>query len=196
MPENNDNLDRTGNRLDTDEERLGERLDDRMDAGRRDLGEREERITLSEEQLAIGKRERQAGEVGVEKHVETQHVSERVPVMRDEVTVERRPLSGTDAMRAEGAFQEEHISVPLTKEEVVAEKRAVGAEEIVVRKQQVQDTEMVEADLRRERAEVHQTGDVRRVDGMRADEARTDREGADLEHPLRGGRDLDGDGVR
>jgi uncharacterized protein (TIGR02271 family) len=196
MPENNDNLDRTGNRLDTDEERLGERLDDRMDAGRRDLGEREERITLSEEQLAIGKRERQAGEVGVEKHVETQHVSERVPVMRDEVTVERRPLSGTDAMRAEGAFQEEHISVPLTKEEVVAEKRAVGAEEIVVRKQQVQDTEMVEADLRRERAEVHQTGDVRRVDGMLADEARTDREGADLEHPFRGGRDLDGDGVR
>jgi len=191
MPENNDNLDRLGNRLETD----AERLDDRMDAARRDVGEREERITLSEEQLAIGKRERQAGEVGVEKRVETQHVSERVPVMRDEVTVERRPLSGTEAMHAEGAFQEEHISVPLTREEVVAEKRAVGAEEIVVRKQQVQDTEMVEADLRRERAEVHQTGDVRRVDGMRADEARTD-DGADLEHPFRGGRDLDGDGVR
>jgi uncharacterized protein (TIGR02271 family) len=196
MPENNDNLDRPGNRLDS-EERLGERLDERMDATRRDLGEREERITLSEEQLAIGKRERQAGEVGVEKRVETEHVRESVPVMRDEVTVERRPLSGTDALHAEGAFQEEHISVPLHKEEVVAEKRAVGAEEIVVRKQQVQDTEMVEADLRRERAEVHQTGDVRRVDGMRADESlRTDREGADLEHPFRGGRDLDGDGVR
>ena len=188
MPENNDNLDRLGK----DEERP----DDRMDATRRDLGEREERITLSEEQLAVGKRERVAGEVGVEKRVETQHVRESVPVMRDEVTVERRPLSGADAMRAEGAFQEEHISVPLTREEVVAEKRAVGAEEIVVRKQQVQDTEMVEADLRRERAEVHQTGDVRRVDGMRADEAGTDREGADLEHPFRGGRDLDGDGAR
>jgi len=194
MPENNDNLDRLGNRLD---EGSTERLDDRMDAARRDLGDREERITLSEEQLAVGKRERVAGEVGVEKRVETEHVRESVPVMRDEVTVERRPLSGTDALHAEGAFQEEHISVPLHKEEVVAEKRAVGAEEIVVRKQQVQDHETVEADLRRERAEVHQTGDVRQVDGMRADEGlRSDREGTDLEHPLRGGRDLDGDGVR
>ena len=206
MPENNDNPDRLGNRLD---ERLdSERLDDRMDATRRDLADREERITLSEEQLAVGKRERVAGEVGVEKRVETEHVRESVPVMRDEVTVERRPLSGTDALHAEGAFQEEHISVPLTKEEAVAEKRTVGAEEIVVRKHQVQDHEMVEADLRRERAEVTETGDVRRVDGMRADEAvRSDEglraderlrsdEGLDLEHPLRGGRDLDGDGVR
>ena len=50
MPENNDNLDRLGK----DEERLGERLDDRMDATRRDLGEREERITLSEWAASIG----------------------------------------------------------------------------------------------------------------------------------------------
>ena len=199
MPENNDNPDRLGNRLDErlDSERLdSERLDDRMDATRRDLADREERITLSEEQLAVGKRERVAGEVGVEKRVETEHVRESVPVMRDEVTVERRPLSGTDALHAEGAFQEEHISVPLSKEEAVAEKRTVGAEEIVVRKHQVQDHEMVEADLRRERAEVTETGDVRRVDGMRADEAVRSDEGLDLEHPLRGGRDLDGDGVR
>ena len=188
MPENNDNLKNLGN--------ADERLGDRMDAGRRDLEGREERITLSEEQLAVGKRERVAGEVGVEKRVETEHVREAVPVMRDEVTVERRPLSGTDALHAEGAFQEEHISVPLTKEEAVAEKRTVGAEEIVVRKQQVQDTEMVEADLRHERAEVHQTGDVRQVDGMRAGEGIRSGEGLDAEHPLRGGRDLDGDGIR
>ena len=65
-----------------------------------------------------------------------------------------------------------------------------------MRKQQVQDHEMVEADLRRERAEVHQTGDVRQVDGMRADEGLRSDQGLDVEHPLRGGRDLDGDGVR
>jgi len=209
MPENNDNLDGLGNRLDEGADRLDatrrdldDRVEGRLDATRRDLDDREERITLSEEQLAVGKRERVAGEVGVEKRVETEHVRESVPVMRDEVTVERRPLSGTDALHAEGAFQEEHISVPLTREEVMAEKRAVGAEEIVVRKRQVEDHETVEADLRRERAEVTENGEVRRVDGMRADEGlRSDEslrrdEGFDLEHPLRGGRDLDGDGVR
>jgi uncharacterized protein (TIGR02271 family) len=156
----------------------------------RGMAAAEERITLNEEQLAVGKRQTQAGQVEVEKRVETQHVSEQVPVRRDEVTVERRPLSGAEAMHAApDAFREESISVPLTREEVVAEKRSVGAEEIVVRKHQVEENQMVEADLRREHAEVREVGDVRRVDGMRADET----SGTD---PLRGGRDLDGDGVR
>ncbi|HSU17902.1 MAG TPA: YsnF/AvaK domain-containing protein [Longimicrobium sp.] len=173
MRDNNDNLDRLDNRLD--------------ETTRRDAAGAEERLTLSEEQLAVGKRETSAGQVEVEKHVDTRHVREEVPVMRDEVTVERHELTGADAVNTDRAFTEEHISVPLTREEVVAEKRAVGAEEIVVRRNQVEDTQTVEADLRKERAEVHQTGDVRRVDeggGMRAD------------NPLSGGRDLDGDGVR
>lgn len=176
MRDNNDNLDRT-------DDRLGQRLDET----RRDVAGTEERLTLSEEQLAVGKRETSAGQVEVEKHVDTRHVREDVPVRRDEVTVERHELHGADAVDAGRAFTEESISVPLTREEVVAEKRTVGAEEIVVRKNQVEDHQTVEADLRKERAEVHQTGDVRRVDGeggMRADS------------PLQGGRDLDGDGVR
>jgi len=185
----------------------GRSLDSERELGARELTDREvtdrgmvadERITLNEEQLAIGKRQTQAGQVEVEKRVETHHVSESVPLTRDEVTVERRPLSGNEALHAApGAFTEEHISVPLTREEVVAEKRAVGAEEIVVRKHQVQETETVEADLRRERAEVREVGDVRRTEGgMHAsDNLRTtdDLGGA---NPLQGGRDLDGDGVR
>lgn len=158
-------------------------------------GEHEERITLNEEQLAVGKREAQAGQVEVQKRVETQHVSEEVPLRRDEVTVERRPLTGADAMHAApDAFREESISVPLTREEVVAEKRAVGAEEIVLHKHQVQESQTVEADLRRERAEVREVGDVHRTDGMRADGMDAGR--LDSDNPLRGGRDLDGDGVR
>ena len=170
MRDNDDNLNRLNN--------------DRLDDTTRDLrADAEERITLSEEQLAIGKRERSAGEVEINKHVETEHVREAVPVMRDEVTVERRPITDAgDGLRTEGAFQEDHIRVRLTEEEVVAEKRTHAAEEIVVRKHQVQDEQIVEADLRRERAEVHTEGDIHRADGP--------------DNPLRGGRDLDGDGVR
>ena len=139
------------------------RLDrDRLDTAERDLrANAEERITLSEEELAIGKRQRAAGEVEVEKRVETEHVREAVPVMRDEVTVERRPI--TDGMRTDAHFEDEEIRVPLTKEEVVADKRAVAKEELVVKKHEVTDQEVVEADLRRERAEVHAEGDVRRT---------------------------------
>ena len=154
----------------------------------------EQRMTLAEEELDVRRERMAAGSVDVHKHVETEHVRESVPVMREEVSVERRPITDPNA-GTEARFEGDEIRIPVVEEEVVMEKRPVVREELVVRKSQVQDEQVVEADLRRERAEVRESGDVRRVDGMRADEARTDG-GADLEHPLRGGRDLDGDGVR
>ena len=51
---------------------------------------------------------------------------------------------------------EEHIRVPLSAEEAVVEKRVVPKEELVVRKQEVTEERMVEADLRTERAEVRE----------------------------------------
>jgi uncharacterized protein (TIGR02271 family) len=123
-------------------------------------------------------------------------VRESVPLMREEVSVERRPITEPNA-GTEARFEGDEIRIPVVEEEVVVEKRPVVREELVVRKQQVQEEKVVEADLRRERAEVRETGEVRHPDGMRADEGLpAQREGADLEHPFRGGRDLDGDGVR
>jgi uncharacterized protein (TIGR02271 family) len=125
---------------------------------RRDVDtDREARLTLSEEELAVGKRPVAAGEVGVSKHVETQHVREAVPVMREEVTVERRPVTGTNV---NARIEEGEIHVPLTQEEVLVEKRVVPKEELVIKKHQVQGEQVVEDEIRRERAEVHRTGDA------------------------------------
>ena len=124
----------------------------------RDRGEEEAHLTLSEEELALRKERHVAGEVEIGKHVETQHVSREVPVSREEVTIERRPI--TNAMHATGRIgEDEHIRVPLEREEVIAEKRVVPKEELVVRKHQVEEERVVEADLRRERADVE--GDAR-----------------------------------
>jgi len=125
-----------GNRLDTD---------------------REERLTLSEEELAVGKRRVASGEVEVGKRVETEHVRESVPVMREEVTIERRPATGTSTA---STIEEGEIRVPLSHEEVIVEKRVVPKEELVIKKHQVQGEEVVEEDVRRERVEVNRTGDV------------------------------------
>lgn len=125
---------------------------------RRDLDtDREARLTLSEEELAVGKRPVAAGEVGVTKHVEAKHVREAVPVMREEVTVERRPVTGTSVNTR---IEEGEIHVPLTQEEVIVEKRVVPKEELVIKKHQVQGEQVVEDEIRRERAEVHRTGDA------------------------------------
>lgn len=116
----------------------------------------EERLTLSEEELAIGTREVRAGEVEVEKRVETEHVRREVPLTHDEVTVERRPIEGGMVAGGANTIGEEHIRVGLTAEEAVVEKRVVPKEELVVRKQEVTEERVVEADLRTERAEVRE----------------------------------------
>ena len=132
------------------------------------------RLVLSEEELRVGKRAVEAGEVGVHKHVETRHVHEEVPLRREEVEVERRPI--TDGYQAaDNAFigEDEEIRIPLHAEEAVVEKRVVPKEELVVKKREVTETEHVEADLRRERAEVDREGTARindlDVDGRRND---------------------------
>ncbi len=116
----------------------------------RDVGE--QRLTLSEEELRIGKRQVQAGEVQLNKTVETEHVRESVPVMREEVTIDRRPLTGAAASNLE--IGEEEISVPLMAEEVVTEKHAVAKEEVVIGKKTVSEQKTVEADLKKERIDV------------------------------------------
>jgi len=126
----------------------------------------DDRMTLSEEQLAVGKRQHEAGSVNVGKRVETEHVREEVPLRHEEVTVERRPIQDGD-MSATPRIGEDEVRIPVTEEEVVVDKRAVPKEEIVVRKREVEETETVEADLRRERADVRPEGDVRMRDDKR-----------------------------
>jgi hypothetical protein len=70
--------------------------------------------------------------------------------MRDEVTVERRPITDRNAA-SNAEISEQEIRVPLMAEEAVVEKRVVPTEEVVLRKQQVAETKTVEADLKRER---------------------------------------------
>jgi uncharacterized protein (TIGR02271 family) len=112
----------------------------------------ESRITRSEEELAIGKRAVQAGEVLIRKSVETERVSQPVTRRREEVEIERRPVEGMAAGAPD--ITEDEIRVPIMEEEVVVEKRPVVKEEVVVKKRAIEETEEVEADLRKEKIDV------------------------------------------
>lgn len=114
------------------------------------------RMTLSEEELRVGKRVTQAGEVDVRKTVETRHVAKTVPVMHEEVSVERRPLQADS--RASTRIGEDEVRIPLRGEEAVIEKRTVPKEEVVIRKKTVQGEQKVEADVRSERVDVDRSG--------------------------------------
>jgi uncharacterized protein (TIGR02271 family) len=82
-----------------------------------------------------------------------------VPTRREEVSVERVPVSG-EATEAE--IGEDEVVVPVTEEEVVVGKRAVAKEEVRVRKDVVENTEVVEEDVRREEIDVEHDTSSRR----------------------------------
>jgi len=115
-------------------------------------------MKLHEEQLAVSKREVSAGEVGIHKHVEEERVQQSIPVRREEVVVERRPLTGVAEPGARIAAEDEIMRVPLYREEIITEKRIVPTEEVIVRKQEVVDNQVVGATLRSEYVETMQTG--------------------------------------
>ena len=136
---------------------------------------KERRITLAEEQLAVGKRTVQEGEVALRKHVDTRRVEEQVELMREEVNVERRPL-GADAATEATDIGEAEIRVPVMREEAVVEKRTVPIEEVVVRKEAVADKQTVQADLRKETLDVDENAEATRARRTpRATDEATDR---------------------
>jgi uncharacterized protein (TIGR02271 family) len=109
------------------------------------------RVQRTEEELAAGIREREAGELRVKKNVRTDRESVEVPTRHEEVSVERVPLSG-EASEAE--IGDDEVAIPVTEEEVVVSKRPVVKEEVRIRKDVVEDTQIVEEDVRREEIDV------------------------------------------
>jgi uncharacterized protein (TIGR02271 family) len=109
------------------------------------------RIQRSEEELRAGTREREAGALNVRKRVVTDRESIEVPTHHEEVTVERVPVEGA---ATEAEIGDDEVIVPVTEEEVVVEKRPVAKEEVRIRKDVVEDTEVVEEDVRREEVDI------------------------------------------
>jgi uncharacterized protein (TIGR02271 family) len=122
-------------------------------SGTDDLEDEDElRVQRTEEELKAGTREREAGALNVRKRVRTEREQVNVPTRHEEVSVERVPVEGREASEVE--IGEDEVVMPVTEEEVVTEKRPVVKEEIRVRKDAVQDEEVVEEDVRKEEVDV------------------------------------------
>jgi uncharacterized protein (TIGR02271 family) len=118
------------------------------------------RLTLSEERLQAGTVRDTAGEVAVGKRVVEQQADIDVPVTHDEVEITRRrvdrPMSGAEPVFDDG----ETVRVPVTAEEVQVDKQARVVEEIEISKRPVTEVRRVSDTVRREEAELDQTGNV------------------------------------
>ena len=116
-------------------------------------------MTRSEEELRVGTTERDAGRVRLRKYVVEDEVTETVPVRREEIRVEREPITDGNVDEAlDGpAISEEEHEVVLHEEEVVVDKRAVPKERVRLEKDTVTDEETVSETLRKEEIDVDES---------------------------------------
>ncbi len=110
-------------------------------------------IELAEEALVVGKRVVNRGTTRIRRYVVETPVSESVSLHQENVSVERRPVTGTGTVGAD-AFTDKTIEVTEMNEEAVVGKTARVVEEVVVRKDASDRVETVNDTVRREEVEV------------------------------------------
>jgi uncharacterized protein (TIGR02271 family) len=134
----------------------------RSDTGQEPVGDdvsgptTDDAMTRSEEELRVGTTRREAGRARLRKYVVTEEETVTVPVQREEVRVEREPITDAnidDATDGPAISDEEH-EVVLHEDEPVVETRAVPKERVRMNKDTVTDQETVTEQVRKERIDV------------------------------------------
>ena len=108
----------------------------------------DETMQLKAERLAVDKVRVASGSARVRKQVVTEQQNIDVPLMHEELVIERRPVSGGTPTGPIG--QDETINVPLSREDVKVTKQAYVTEEVDIGKRVVTETQRVSEDVRHE----------------------------------------------
>ena len=116
-------------------------------------------MPLTEEQVKVGKRTVDAGQVRLRKIVRTEIVNQPVEIRHEDVVVERIAASDVRSGAATTSdFKEEVIDVPLSREEVVVSKEAHVTGAVRLNKTATTETQNVSETVRKEDVEVLRDG--------------------------------------
>jgi uncharacterized protein (TIGR02271 family) len=113
-------------------------------------------MTRSEERLHVGTENVEAGRARLRKYVVTEEQNVTVPVTREEVRLEREPITEANvdqAMDGPALSEEEHEMV-LNEERVVVDKETVPVERVKLDTETVTENRRVSEDVRKERIEL------------------------------------------
>jgi len=118
-------------------------------------------MTRSEEEVRVGTTQREIGRARLRKYIVSENVTETVPVTREEVRVEREPITEANMGNATSGpeLSEEEHEVTLRAEEPVVEKRVVPKERVRLDRDTVTEQETVSADVRKEEIEIEGDAD-------------------------------------
>lgn len=120
-------------------------------------------MTRSEERLHVGTEKVETGRARLRKYVVTEHETVTVPVTREEVRLEREPITDAnvgDALSGPDISEEEH-EVVLTEERPVVAKETVPVERVRLDKATVTENETINEEVRKEEIDLDDGTDRR-----------------------------------
>jgi uncharacterized protein (TIGR02271 family) len=133
---------------------VGERFDSEYEVARQPSEIAE--TTRSEEQLRVGTETVATGKARLRKYVVTEHQTVTVPVTREEVRVEREPITNGEA----DDIGDDEAEVTTYAERPVVSTEKVAKEKVRLVKETVADEETVSGDVRKEQVEVDTADDT------------------------------------
>jgi len=126
------------------------------DETRKETSNEDAKLLLRKEELNIDKTRVQTGEVEFSKEIIEEQRTVDVPVIREEIVIERRALNNEHSDTP--ITDEETIRIPVSEDRVVVDKYTVVTGEILAHKNIVEDTKHIDETLRREEARVNKFG--------------------------------------
>ena len=114
-------------------------------------------IPLLDEEVSVEKFSRETGHVRIHKAVRTEERHLTVPVMREEVIVERSPANGDGVTASTAPFEDQVLDVTVYEEDIRVTKHPVVREEVRVRKVVHEEQREAAATLRHEECEIQDT---------------------------------------
>ena len=136
----------------TESEEVGQRIGAQQHSGKANV-----EVPLSEEEVNVGKRTVSAGDIKIHKKTTTEQVNVPVELKREDAVIERVPAHEMQEAGKE-PFQEEHVEVPLSREEPVVEKKTHLTGGVRVRKTEGTEQQTVQESVRREEVDVDESG--------------------------------------
>jgi len=118
-------------------------------------------MTRSEERLNVGTERERTGTARLRKYVVTDNVQTTVPVQREEVRLEREPITDSNYRSATSGpdITESEHEVTLHAERPVVDKETVPVEQVRLGKETVTDEQQVGGEVRREQIDAELPGD-------------------------------------
>lgn len=117
-----------------------------------------EKIQLKKEELDVSRKWVKTGDVEIAKEIIEEQKIVEIPVKREEIVIKRTPVNQPSDSKIGEA---EVYRIPVGEEKIDIGKRILVSDEVTIEKREVQETQEVKANLKREEARIREDGSAK-----------------------------------